>query len=232
MAFEIEDITFCYNDKKAIDGLTLRERAIVLAAILLAVYFIFETFVMQPIGVSQKSVNNGILQTNKEVAALNVQMQKLLAASPENQRQKDRLEVQRLKQELAGIDKELQAVTASLVGPQQMAILLQKVLAQTNGLRLGKVTSLGSSPLLLEEHTGAQPGGKNATRAGKKDLSDSTVGTVYKHGLQIEFNGDFFATLDYLRKLEQLEWNFFWDNIKFQVKDYPLFLFSGKSSLE
>ena len=204
-----------------IDALTLRERAIVLAAILLAVYFIFETFVIEPINLSQKAVQSKIAQTNKEIAAFNGQMQKLLAASPGNQQQKDRQEAQRLKQEQAGIDRELQEATASLVAPQQMAKLLEKVLAQTNGLRLGKVTSLGSSPLLLQGQSAGKSDNNSPREEGNKVSHDASVETVYKHGLRIEFNGDFFATLDYLRKLEKLEWNFFWDNIKFQVKDYP-----------
>lgn len=214
----MEALRFLQN---RIDGLTLRERAIVLAAILLAVYFVFETFVMEPIGINQKAVHSRIVQTNKQIAAMNIQMKKLLAASPGSQGQKDRQEIQRLKQEMARIDGELHEATASLVEPQQMAKLLQKVLAQTNGLRLGKVTSLGSSPLLQQQQSADKPAGKNTGKEANKPLRGSTVGMVYKHGLQIEFNGDFLATLDYLKKLEQLEWNFFWDNIKFQVKDYP-----------
>lgn len=204
-----------------IDGLTLRERGIVLAAILLVFYFVFETFVMEPIGVSQKAVHGRIVQTNKEISALNVQMQKLLAAGSGNQQQKDRQKVQGLKRELARINGELQEATASLVTPQQMTKLLQKILAQTNGLRLGKVTSLGSSPLLLQEQPVAKSGSIKGGAKSKPASHNNTVGMIYKHGLQIEFNGDFFATLDYLKKLEKLEWNFFWDNIKFQVKDYP-----------
>ena len=39
--------------------------------------------------------------------------------------------------------------------------------------------------------------------------------------MKIVFEGDFFQTVDYMRKLEKLEWGFFWDEVSFEMKEYP-----------
>lgn len=206
-----------------IDGLSLRERGIILGTILISIYFLFDSFIMRPLDLNQKNVHNNIVRTNTSIVALNVKLQQAVAASPGSQRQLKTQEVQRLRQENDRLDQELRRVTANLVTPQQMTTLLQQILEQTDGLHLRKVTSLGSSPLVLDE----KPDTKTDKKATKdkddktENDTDNPAHTVYRHGLQIVFDGNFFATLEYLRKLERLKWNFIWDDIKFEVKQYP-----------
>ena len=205
-----------------IDGLQLRERGIMLAAILIAIYFLFDTFVMQPLAINQKNVNTNIVRINSDIVTLSVKIQQAITESPASRRQKELQEIQQLRQEKDDLDRELQNATANLVTPQQMTELLQKILGQTDGLHLIKVTSLGSSPLVEQAKAGVSPGKKTEKDDKDKQAKDENiVNTVYKHGLQIQFEGNFFATLDYLRKLEQLQWKFIWDDIKFEVKEYP-----------
>lgn len=205
-----------------IDSLSLRERSIVLGAILISIYFLFDTFIIQPLDIYQKNVHSNVVKSNAEIVALNVKIQQAVASSPGNQRQLKTQEVQRLRQENDSLDQELRQATASLVTPQQMTRLLQQVLEQTDGLHLRKVTSLGSSPLVVTAEPSARTDKKPAAAAkDDKESNDNPAQMVYKHGLQIVFDGNFFATLEYLKKLEQLKWNFIWDDIKFEVTQYP-----------
>lgn len=204
-----------------VDSLNLRERAMLLCGVLVIFYFLFDLFVMQPLEISQRRVQNALVQKNAEMIALNVQLQQIATTSGEDQQEQDRHELQRLRQELTALDQALKQATANLVPPQDMPKLLQRVLGQTDGLRLKKVTSLGSSPLVLGEPAvqDGEPG--EAPAQPVAEVETSVVSTAYKHGLQIEFEGDFFNTLDYMRRLEDLEWNFFWDGIAFKVVEYP-----------
>ncbi|MBF8269214.1 MAG: MSHA biosis protein MshJ [Gammaproteobacteria bacterium] len=204
-----------------IDNLNLRERAMILGGVLLVMYFALDMFALQPVQVSQKQVQNNLLQKNAELTLLNLQLQQMATISRDSPQERDRQEILRLRQELATLDQSLNQATANLVSPQQMAKLLQMVLGQTNGLRLKKVTSLGSTSLLLSGQTNQDnKSAKAATETGP-DAEETIASTAYKHGLKIEFEGDFFTTLDYMRKLEALEWNFFWDEITFKVTEYP-----------
>jgi len=204
-----------------IDNLNLRERGLVICGVLLLVYFIFELIVLQPLEVNQKKVQNSIKNKNTEIVALNTQLQQIVVASKDSKEERNKREIQRLRQELAALDQSLNAATANLVTPQQMAKLLQDVLGQTDGLRLIKVTSLGSSPLLLNGEKDKSGKSKQQKTVPGPGADKAEASTAYKHGLRIEFEGNYFTTIDYMKKLEGLKWKFFWDGIHYKVTDYP-----------
>ena len=65
--------------------------------------------------------------------------------------------------------------------------------------------------------------GANQQASGDSTLQESQLGgQVFSHGLVIEFQGDFFATLSYLQYLEDLTGNFFWDTLDFQIQQWPM----------
>lgn len=203
-----------------IDTLSMRERGMVFAGLIAAIYFSFDLFLYQPLATMEKQLENAIILDNAELATLNTTLQQLLAGDPAILQERHRQEVQQLRQELQQLDQELRSATANLVTPQQMADLLQVVLGQTSGLRLLRVTSLGSTPVIFDDEipvTGSegnnQPDGEEAT--------DMGISRAYRHGLRVEFQGTYFTTLDYLKTLEGLESNFFWDTIDYQVNEYP-----------
>ena len=56
--------------------------------------------------------------------------------------------------------------------------------------------------------------------AGLEDMGD-VAGQVFEHGLVLEFQGDFFNTLKYLRFLEEISGSFFWDSVNFKQVSWP-----------
>ena len=44
---------------------------------------------------------------------------------------------------------------------------------------------------------------------------------MYRHGLQLELEGSYLATLAYLKALQALPWEFYWDEVRLQVDKYP-----------
>lgn len=53
-----------------------------------------------------------------------------------------------------------------------------------------------------------------------QDAQDDTT-AIYKHRLQLSVTGDFFAVRNYLNRLEQLDWNFYWQKLDYRVKQAP-----------
>ena len=51
--------------------------------------------------------------------------------------------------------------------------------------------------------------------------AEETNGQVFEHGLVLEFQGDFFSTLKYLRFLEEISGTFFWDAVRFRQVEWP-----------
>ena len=111
----------------------------------------------------------------------------------------------------------LEVSTQNLVSPQEMPKVLESVLHKTGGLTLISLKSLGVAPLIVAKETEDT---ESAIEPEQKLTADN-IDNAYKHRLRIEFVGDYFTTLDYLRSLEELEWGFFWDNFEYKVTEYP-----------
>jgi MSHA biogenesis protein MshJ len=201
-----------------IDALTLRERGFVMAGVLAVTYFLWVGLIAQPMEQKQRELNGNQERITAEIAALSAQAQAMMQQSKDDPNEIHRAELESLKTELAKLNKDLAGTTDHLVPPGQMAKVLEAVLQGTNGLELQQVTSLGSSPLVPESKKEAA---KRADADADNQDTEAPVRKVYKHGIKLVLQGSFFSVLDFMRKLEQLDWKFFWDGVEFRVVDYP-----------
>ncbi len=197
-----------------IDALTLRERGFVIAGVLAVTYIVWTGAIMQPMELRQRDLNGNQERSAAEIAGLSAQAQAMMQQSKDDPNAIHRAELDALKKELARLNEELSGTTEHLVSPGQMARVLQAVLQEAGGLQLQKVSSLGSSPLVPEDA---------ASAAAEETVESETapVRKAYKHGMKMQLQGGFFGVLDFLRKMEQLEWKFFWEAVDFRVVDYP-----------
>jgi MSHA biogenesis protein MshJ len=122
--------------------------------------------------------------------------------------------VNRQQQELLS---EISALAGDLVTPNQMTALLTNVLARQIGLELISFNNEPVKPLRAIAADAEQDSQEIEQLASTQSLS----GQVYEHGLTIEFEGDFFNTLRYLRFLEGMTGSFFWDSISFNQSEWP-----------
>lgn len=207
--------------EEKIDNLSIRERAIILFGILFVLYSVWNVFLMQPLNNQQKIVKADMQQMQANQMATYTQIQKTL----EDNRKDPNIELEQqlnaLKAELKQLNDEVQATTAHLVVPGQMAKILEEVLYKTRGLRLTALKSLGATSL-TGDGQGKKKAGASVTTPKDEGPAGQEIVSAYKHGIRIEFEGDYMSTLNYLKELEVLDSRFFWDSIEFQVKDYPL----------
>ena len=104
---------------------------------------------------------------------------------------------------MAELDRRLKSQMGDLIDPANMARVLEAILTRHTDLRLRRLENLPTRPLLAGEDG-------NAPEAG-----------VYRHGLEMEFSGSYLSLLAYLKELDALPWNFYWDALELQVDEYP-----------
>ena len=201
-----------------IDALTLRERGFVMAGVLGVTYFLWAGLIAHPMEHKQRELNSNQERIAAEINGLTAQAQAMLQQTKDDPNAIHRVELEALKAELAQMNKDLAGTTDHLVPPGQMAKVLEAVLQETNGLQLQQVASLGSSPLVPETKPAAEEA-KDAD-ADEQD-KEAQARRVYKHGVKLVLQGGFFSVLEFMHKLEQLDWKFFWDAVEFRVVDYP-----------
>ena len=199
-----------------IDALSLRERAIVMAGILTLMFLGWYSYLMEPLLQEEKRIMSELDDKRTQLQSLNDQFVQMTGQRQQDPDQENSKKLANIRQQVAQVKQQVNSATANLVPPETMPDILRMVLNKTQGLTLLSLNGLGGTPLVLTKEA------DEATKAGAVAVQkDSDPATVFKHGMQIEIAGNYFETLNYMRALEDLEWGFFWDQVSFEVKDYP-----------
>lgn len=178
-----------------------REKTLILLATLAVIYVFFKHAVFSPMHTTQKQLRRQAQNTEKEINRLNKEASLVIAGATGSAAEKTRNQQQLLHQKVILFNKQLIAFTAELVPPDKMAGILKTLFKHEPGLKLIK---FNNQPAKLFYRP---------TRGGEA--------TLYKHGMIIQFQGDFSGTLRYLERLEQLKGQLFWDDLDYRVIRYP-----------
>ena len=198
-----------------IDARALRERCIGFVLVLAGLYLAWDAVLFQPVEARRNALDSRVGELREGIQALNAQVGQLALARTVDPDRDDRRRVASLREALAGVDAELLRVTHHLVPPKEMARLLEAVLTHETDLELVKLEGLGAEPLVavaLADSAELDPLPADGP---------STAPALFRHGLQIDFEGGYLETLRYLLALEGLDWRFLWDTVSYRVADYP-----------
>lgn len=182
-----------------IDSLALRERGLLFLVLIGTLFGVASTLIFAPLNVERMRLEKELKGRHDQVRLMETQIQDVVGENTSAGTGKRRL--QTLQETLRGLDQSLAGITQGLVSPQQMARLVEQVLAKNRSLEVIKLENLPPSPLAAEGGLG-QP--------------------LYKHGMRIQFKGQYADIVNYLRSLERLPWKVFWGEISLQADASPL----------
>jgi MSHA biogenesis protein MshJ len=188
----------------SIDGLSLRERLFVLAAMLLVIGGAWEALLAAPLEARETVASAKIEGTRKRIADLD----EAIAAAAHGigdgmADHRDRLRV--LQEQLTAGEDSVRIFTSDLVDPAQMRFVLDDLISQQPGLRLVSATNLASRPLIEED----------------PDAPAHDVPKLYRHGLVLVLEGGYLDCLAYLKSMERLPWRLFWGSLLVETEEYP-----------
>ncbi len=101
---------------------------------------------------------------------------------------------------------ELESLLAYFVAPKDIPVMLEDVLRNHQGLKLIR---LESQPTQRIEVVASQ------------ETESLRVPAIYRHPVQMEFEGGYLDVIAYLNTLEQGEWHFSWRRLEYVVDEYP-----------
>ena len=185
-----------------IDALELRERVLLLAAIVAVLFLSVDSAGFQPTLKAQQVTEERVSELEMKLGALRQQAMLLSYKTDEDTLAARYRSRDTLAAELAALDARLVDQLGALVEPAQAAELLEQVLTRHRGLR---ITSLRASAEPLDEVAG------NADQAGK----------LGRYQLNLVLEGGYLDLMRYLETLESMPWKFFWQTVDFQVNEYP-----------
>ncbi len=122
--------------------------------------------------------------------------------------------------EQSAVQGDIELLAGNLVSPNGMTQMLTGVLDSQEGLTLIRVENIAPSAL-TNGLTSAGVAATARTGTGASTGLRSVGFQVFRHGLVLEFQGDYFSTLRYLMYLEAMDQSFFWDSFQFEQTLWP-----------
>lgn len=192
-----------------VDGMTLRERAMIFAAAAFAVVSLINTFFLDPLLAKQKSLSSQVTQQQERMKETQAQLTALLQAKQADEHAPQRERIRQLREQIAEGDAYLKATQDKLVPPEKMAALLEQVLAKNASLQL---VALDTLPVTLFIEPSA------ADMANKVSVQEKQI---FKHGVKMTVRGNYADLMQYLAALEKMPTQMFWGMAKLNVVQYP-----------
>lgn len=193
-------------------ALSLRERVILLAAICVCVTFIWLQFFFLGFEKQLKQSRQDILTEQQLSVDQSDQLSQLMERLSHDPNAVLLQEQELLQTKLDDLKQRIEQRLSNLIEPELMADVLKSVLSDYKGLRLITARNLPVRPLEIKNTAKEKMGNE------KKEEQKQAV--LFSHAFQMEFEGDYFQTLSFLKRLEEMK-GFYWTMLHYQVEDYP-----------
>lgn len=191
-----------------IDALALRERALIFLMLSVVMLTPVKMLLLDPLRAKHASLTKQLEDAQKEIAAMQTQVQSLAITSQVDPDRENRKRVEELKRKLVEMEAPLETIQQTLVSPQKKVLLLEDLLLQYPRLKMQSLKTLPATSVL--ESRPAEPG-----RAGAANS------LVYRHGVQLILDGGYHDLLQYLADMEKLPWRVVWGEADLKVDEYP-----------
>ena len=197
------------------DALMIRERALVLAAVVVGTALVFDTLALQPLEAQKKRLTQQVAESRQNIRTAEGLMKVQEAVVDPNAVKRTHRDA--LRKQLTEIDQSMQGLQRGLVPPERMAKLLEEMLGGRRALQLASLRTLpvqrfnapGAAPAPKAGGTAAKPAPKAAERV------------IYQHGFELTLQGSYADLHEYLAQLEKLPWQMFWGRISVNTEQYP-----------
>ena len=118
----------------------------------------------------------------------------------------------RLLDEVKSLDEEIAKGFVNMIPPRLMPQVLERVLREQRGLQLLSLENRPVQAMILQQESSDEPVG---------DGADGSPQGLFKHGFVLTLSGGYMDTINYLAKLQELPWRFYWDSVLYEVDEYP-----------
>jgi len=226
--------------KERFEALSLRERMLFLSSIIAVLYMSWDMVLMDRLYGQQKTAMVQLKKWRQQITDIDARIQLVTSQLSGNEQQETQQRIASLKTQINDFNQREKNLVVGFIRPTQMVDLLKGLLSNEKGLRLKSLQSHAAQPLIHKPQRSdgaansviqgklgnpALPEPSKKPQGDKLDGEDrhgkASVPEVYEHGLDVVFQGDYASTLSYLKKLEKLPWKFYWDEVTYEVLQYP-----------
>lgn len=209
-----------YWDKLSgkIDAMSKREIVLIFLALTVITLGLVNNLLLENLFSEQKELRSQLVQQKVQLEETRAKIATVMDENSPNSNSPLRIQINRVKQELADANVILKGNRDNLVQPEKMAAHLKRLLARNGRLQLVSLQTLVVTPL-IEEADETVPGqAGDANSAAAKVTQEKQV---FKHGVQLTVSGNYMDLMNYLAQLERLPQQMYWAKASMSVVQYP-----------
>lgn len=214
-----------------IEAFSMREKTLVLFAILSSIYAINAFAILPQFNNIQEKLATSIGIKERQVESLGVDLKRLVSMQEQVSGVANRVKVEELQAQIKAT-RSVSTLIAKLVAPTDMALLVEHLLAsnrQVEVLRLENIEAELMNPPPQEEGVAMQSvdqkteAEKNKEQAEvQKKEPDRNEIRLYKHGMTIQVKGRYWDIVRVLQTIENQPRKILWGDIHLSTDKYPL----------
>lgn len=234
-----------------LDAMTLRERAMVFAAVVAGILFLLYTLSIEPLLNRQTMLRAQIKQQNNQITGIDLEIDAMAKGYVIDPDAGTRATLQAVRREIDTTSAGLMAVQKGLVAPDKIAPLLGHLLRGNGKLKLMSMKTLPVTGLSEAALPAAPaPAAERPTVAGVTAAIVPAAGTpatgapaagapaagapvaaaapvvkprelLYRHGVELVLQGSYLDMVSYMDALESLPVQLFWGKARLDAQQYP-----------
>jgi MSHA biogenesis protein MshJ len=186
-----------------IDAAGQRERVLIFLALTLVLTLLANAFFLEPLRTKQSRLAAEIAQQQKEMRALQTELQRLAQDAAGDPDAPNRNRLSALREELRQLNARIVEEQRRFTPPERMRRVLEEILEKNRGLTLVDLKTLPVAPLLAQRPSGGTAG-------------------MYRHGIDLTVRGTYVELHNYLQELEKLPNQLYWARAELSVATHPL----------
>ena len=191
---------------KKFEAMSLRERAIIVIALLAILILVWDTYLMDPLRRARAGLES-------ELQSAGSSGMRATSADLSDPHQIAIKRAGELQTQLATLDTQLKTTARGFVSADRMIEVLHDVLDRQGRLELVSIRNLPVTSLV--------PADAGASAEGAQADEPLPPQPPYIHSIELVVDGQYADILDYLGQLEALPWKFRWTSLDLSTAGYP-----------
>jgi len=184
------------------DDLAIRKKILITFSAMILVFFLFDIFWLSDKVKEKKQLNSNITRLEQQVEQLTKTKNEVMFSIKNIQDDPNEKEVGLIKEKIEKARVELENKSISLVKPEEMAVLIEKIIKTSKTLKLVSLNKKIATPLF--------------------ESNDNSPVEMFRHPLVLNFEGGYMNTMKFIQKLESMEQKLIFDHFVFSVEEYPV----------
>ena len=182
-------------------ALTQREKLIIMVAAIFVAGFALYSLLVEPSLKEADKLAKQNSSLNSQIETANVQIAEIEKALKIDPNEKIKGEIEVIREQILKVDADLDKVMTEYIAPEQMAPALTDLLMTAADIRVVGMAVL--EPELVQHN------------------SDESLPSYYRHLFNVEIQGDYFALMEFVKKVSVSSSKFSVQNLSYQVLSYP-----------